>query len=90
MLTGGAGPVIALLILLNVLTVVVGVLVRAGRAWILCINVVAVVLFVELTAVLGGSAFAAGLAALDAFVFVALLRNRAWFDWRPPVQGPAR
>jgi hypothetical protein len=67
----------------------VGLLVRQGMAWILCINVVAVALFVELTAVPAGSAFAAGLAALDAFVFVALLRNRAWFDWRPPAEDPA-
>ena len=85
-----AGPVFGLLIALNVLTVVVGLLVRAGMAWILCVNVVAVALFVELTAVPGGSAFAAGLALLDAFVFVALLRNRAWFDWRPPPERVAR
>ena len=86
----GAGPVLALLLVLNVLTVGVGVLVRRGTAWILCINVVAIALFVELTAVPGGSAFAAGLAVLDAFVFVALLRNRAWFDWRPPAEDLAR
>ena len=86
----GAGFVIVLLMVLNVLTVLVGVLVRRGRAWILCINVVAIALFVELTAVPGGSAFAAGLAVLDAFVFVALLRNRAWFNWRPPAENLAR
>ena len=86
----GAGFVIALLVVLNVLTVVVGVLVRRGMAWILCINVVAIALFVEFTAVSGGSAFAAGLAVLDAFVFVGLLRNRAWFDWRPPADDLAR
>jgi hypothetical protein len=87
MLGAAAGPIIALLIVLNLLPVIVGVLVRRGVAWILCINVVAIALFVELTAVPSGGAFAAGLAALDAFVFIALLRNRAWFDWRPPAEN---
>lgn len=86
----GARPVIVLLVVLNVLTVAVGFLVRRGAAWIVCVNVVAILLFVELIAVPGGSATAALLAVLDAFVFVALLRNRAWFDWQPPVEEPTR
>jgi hypothetical protein len=86
----GARAVSALLLILNVLTVVVGVVVRRGAAWILCINVVAIALFVELTAVPGGGAYVAVLAALDAFVFVALLRNRAWFDWRAAAEDRAR
>lgn len=86
----GARPVIVLILALNVLTVVVGVLVRRGVAWIACINVVAVLLFIEFTAVPGGSAVAVLLAVLDAFVFVALARHRAWFDWRPPTEEPAR
>ena len=79
----GARPVIAVIMALNLLTIVVGLLVRRGQFWIVCINVVAVLLFVELTAVPGGSVTAALLAALDAFVFVALSRNRAWFEWQP-------
>jgi hypothetical protein len=71
-----------------VLTIVIGLLVRRGQAWLLCINVVAVLLFVELTAIPGGSATAAVLAVLDAFVFVALSRNRDWFDWRPSKRDP--
>lgn len=67
-----------------------GLLVRRGQAWIVCINVVAVLLFIELTAVPGGSAIAALLAVLDGFVFVALARNRAWFEWQPPKEIPAR
>jgi hypothetical protein len=82
--------VIALILALNVLTMIVGLLVRRGQAWILCINVVAVVLFVELTAVPAGNATAAVLALLDGFVFVALARNRDWFDWRPPTATGAR
>ena len=84
----GARPVIYLILALNALTIVIGLLVRRGRAWLLCINVVAVLLFVELTAIPGGSATAAVLAVLDAFVFVALSRNRDWFDWRPATRDP--
>jgi len=86
----GARPVIVLLALLNVLTVIVGALVRRGMAWIFCINVVAVLLFIELTAVPGGNAIAMLLVVLDGFVFVALARHRAWFDWRPPLEVPVR
>ena len=85
----GARPVIYLILALNALTIVIGLLVRRGRAWLLCINVVAVLLFVELTAIPGGSATAAVLALLDSFVFIALSRNRDWFDWRPPERDPA-
>jgi hypothetical protein len=86
----GAGPIISFIVALNLLTVVVGLLVRSGRYWVLCLNIVAVLLFVELTAVPGGSGTAALLALLDAFVFVALMRNRAWFEWRPPGEHAAR
>ena len=86
----GARPVIALIVVLNALTVVVGVLVRRGTVWILCINVVAVLLFVEFTAVPSGNATAVLLAVLDSFVFIALARNRAWFDWRPPEEASVR
>jgi uncharacterized ion transporter superfamily protein YfcC len=85
-----ARPVIALILALNVLTMIVGLLVRRGQAWVACINVVAVVLFLELTAVPAGNATAAVLALLDGFVFVALVRNRDWFDWRPPTAPGAR
>ncbi len=80
----GARPIVALLLALDVLTVIVGFLVRAGRGWLACINFVAVLVFVELTAIPDGSAIAILLAALDGFVFVTLARHRAWFDWRPP------
>lgn len=65
---------------LAVLTVVVGLLVRAGRAWILDVNVVAVALFVEATAL--PSAVAVLFVALDTIVLFALIRHRAWFE--PP------
>ncbi len=68
----------ALFIGLNVLTVIVGLLVRAGRAWVLAINVVAVVLFLEVTALPSGVAIV--FATLDTIVLFALIRHRGWFD----------
>lgn len=61
--------------------VVLGLLVRAGRAWIVAINVVAVAAFLEIT-----SLTFAGLVSmvLDLAVLVILLRERWWFQWRPP------
>jgi hypothetical protein len=75
------GIIGAVIVALDVLTVVVGILIRRGRAWILAINVVAVALFLEITALPAG--FAIMFTILDGLVLLALFRNRAWFDWRP-------
>ena len=80
----GAEPVIAIQYALIALTIFVGVQVRRGRAWLLCVTVVAVILFLDLSGVPSGNALAMMFATLDAFVFVTLIRHRAWFDWRPP------
>lgn len=85
-----ARPVIMLLVALNLLTVIVGFLVRRGMAWIACINAVAVLLFIEFTAVPGGSATAVLLVVLDAFVFITVTMHRAWFEWRPLAEDPVR
>ncbi len=79
---GDVGPIGVLVLGLNLLTVVVGFLIRGGRAWVLAINVVAIALFLELTALPSGLAFI--LATLDSIVLFALFRHRGWFDWRPP------
>lgn len=84
------GPILAIELGLDVLTVAIGLLVRAGRAWLVCINVVAVLVFIEVTAVSSGSAIAIILAFLDAFMFVAVARHRAWFDWRSETNGAMR
>jgi hypothetical protein len=63
---------------LGVVTVLVGLLVRAGRAWVIDVNVVAIVLFLEVTAL--PSAVAIVFVALDTIVLFALIRHRAWFD----------
>ena len=75
------GIIGAIIVVLDVLTVVVGILIRRGRAWILAINVVAVALFLEITALPAG--FAVMFTILDGLVLLSLFRNRAWFDWRP-------
>lgn len=86
----GARPVIVLILGLNAVTLAVGALVRRGQVWLLCINVVAVLLFIELTAIPSGSAIAALQAILDGYVFVALARNRGWFEWQPPNEASSR
>lgn len=79
--SGAATPGLDLVLLgLNVLTVIVGLLVRAGRAWVLALNVVAVVLFLEVTAL--PSPFAIVFTGIDSIVLFALIRHRSWF--RPP------
>ena len=84
------GIIAVLLVALNVLMVVLGVLIRRGQAWLIAVNVVAVALFVELTALPSG--FAIIFSLLDAVVLVALIRYRSWFDWRVdgvPAEGDA-
>lgn len=79
---GQTGPVGVLVMLLDILTIVVGVLIRSGRAWVVAINVVAIALFLELTAL--PSAFAIVFVVLDSIVLYALFRHRTWFDRRAP------
>ena len=66
---------------LNVVMVVLGVLIRRARAWVVAVNVVVVALFLEVTAL--PSAIAIVFIVLDTIVLAALIRYRAWFDWRP-------
>jgi hypothetical protein len=80
---GGDTGMLGLVILaLDILTVMVGVLIRMGRAWVFAINVVAIALFLELTAL--PSAFAIVFVVLDTLVLFSLFRHRGWFDWKPP------
>jgi hypothetical protein len=59
---------------------VLGVLVRYGRAWLVTVNVVAVVAFLELTS---GSLAGLFFGVPDVFVLLALFWERPWFQWRP-------
>lgn len=78
----------ALFLALNVVMIALGLAVRRGRGWVIAVNVVAVALFLELTALPSGYALVS--IVMDAIVLVALFRHRAWFFWAPPepVGGP--
>jgi hypothetical protein len=69
-------PLAALSIAIGVATVLLGLLVRSGRAWLVALNVAAVAGFLELT-----SLSPAGLlfSAMDVLVVILLLRDRPWF-----------
>ena len=70
------GPLTLVTIVLAAATLVLGVLVRFGRAWLVTINVVAVVAFLELTS---GSPVGLVFGGVDTVVVVALLLERPWF-----------
>jgi hypothetical protein len=80
-LLGGATDVPAELPLLSwalgLGLVVLGVLVRYGHAWLVAVNVLAILGFIELT-----SASVPGvlLGGIDVFVVLALFRERPWFQ----------
>lgn len=89
----GVAAGLALSTLVDVLLIVVGLLVRSGRGWVLGINVLAVAAFVYLSA--GLNVITLFFAAVYGAVLVMLLLNRPWFDaireWRatqPRVAGP--
>ena len=63
-------------------SILLGVLIRFGRAWLVALNLVAIAAFLELT-----SASIVGLlfGSLDLFVVLVLLFEQRWFRWSPPV-----
>lgn len=71
-------------IAVGVVLIALGALIRRGRAWLLALNVVAVLAFLEVA-----SATPTGLvfAALDVLVVALLLRTRWWFQWAAPEAG---
>ena len=75
---GGAeiGPLTIITIVLAAVTLLLGILVRYGHAWLVAVNVVAVVAFLELTS---GSPVGLLFGAVDTFFVFALLRERPWF-----------
>jgi len=80
-LPAGAGLLPVVLIGLNIVTIVTGVLIRNGRYWRVCINIVAITMFLYLTAF--PNPIATFYLVLDTVVFYALIRHRAWFEWDP-------
>ncbi len=70
-----------LTLVLNVAQVVVGLLVRAGRFWVLAVNYVAVLGFLDLAGATG-SPLALMLGVTELVVLAVLFTYRWWFDGR--------
>ena len=78
-LPAGTELILVITAALNLGSIAVGVLVRYGRAWLLDVNYVAVLGFLDLVAGTGsGLALLLGIA--DVVVVVILLLNKPWFD----------
>jgi hypothetical protein len=73
-------PIAALSMALGIGSVILGFLVRSGRAWLVAVNVLAVAGFLELTS---GTAPGFLFGGLDVIVVVLLMRDRPWFAWSP-------
>ncbi|HEX5013181.1 MAG TPA: hypothetical protein VFV72_03400 [Candidatus Limnocylindrales bacterium] len=74
-----AGGLLALTVAIDVATIAAGVLVRAGRLWLLVVNYVAVIGFLDLLRSTQ-SIVAVVLAVVDLAVLYVLFTNREWFD----------
>lgn len=72
---------VVLTAILNVGQIAVGVLVRAGRLWIVAVNYVAVLGFLDVAGA-GGSPLAFMLALMELGVLAVLFVYRWWFDGR--------
>lgn len=78
-LPAGTEIVVAITAALNLGSIGIGLLVRSGRAWLLAVNYVAVLGFLDLTAG-AGSGLALMLGLADVLVVVILLLHKPWFD----------
>jgi hypothetical protein len=85
-LPAGSEAILALTVLLDVGAVVSGVLARTGRLWVLAVNYVAVLAFLDIVAAIGGSPLALVLGLVNVLVVVILIAHKPWFDaisaWR--------
>jgi uncharacterized membrane protein len=77
----GTEAVLALTVVLDIGSVVIGLLIRMARAWVVAVNYVAVLGFLDLMAA-GGSGLALILGVADVFVVVLLFVHKPWFDAR--------
>ena len=75
----GTEPILVVTAALNLGSLAIGVLARFGRAWLVAVNYVAVLGFLDLTAG-AGSGLALMLGVADVIVVVILLLNKPWFD----------
>jgi hypothetical protein len=77
---GDPGVLLLITLAIGISTIVLGILIRFARAWIVALNVAAVAGYLELTA---GSQPGMIVGLLDVFVVLALLMTRPWFTWSP-------
>ena len=75
----GVEPILALTVALAIGSIVVGVLVRLGRFWLVAVNYAAVLGFLDLLGA-GASPLALMLGLTDVLVVVLLFRYKSWFD----------
>lgn len=77
----GGGDILVptiLTIVVATLALGLGIAIRFARGWLVTVNVVAVIAFLEL---LSQSSIGLLFGGLDVFVVLALFRERPWFDW---------
>jgi hypothetical protein len=81
--------VASLSLFIGAASVVLGLLLRAGRAWLVGINLIAIAGFLEL---ISGTVVGLLYGALDVFVVLALLATRDWFrqPLTPPTASPPK
>lgn len=77
----GTEPLLVITVVLDIGSIVIGVLIRMARAWVVAINYVAVLGFLDLMAA-GGSGLALILGVADILVVILLLVYKPWFDER--------
>ncbi|MEO8273614.1 MAG: hypothetical protein ABI620_06085 [Chloroflexota bacterium] len=68
----------AITIAVATMTLALGLATRVGRMWLVTVNVMAVIGFLEL---LSQTSIGLLFGALDVFVVLALVRERPWFEW---------
>jgi hypothetical protein len=84
----GVEPILALTVALAIGSIVVGVLVRLGRFWLVAVNYAAVLGFLDLLGA-GASPLALMLGLADVLVVVILFRDKPWFDELRRRRSPA-
>jgi hypothetical protein len=87
-LPAGAEVVFFVTVAIDIATILAGILIRTGRLWLLVVNYVAVLGFLDLTRA-GSSPVALMLAIGDIVVVVIVVMNRAWFSPVTPVTRDA-
>jgi hypothetical protein len=77
--TAAVVPFLGLTVALNLASIVVGVIVRLGRLWLLAVNFVAVLGFLDLTRA-GANPLALMLGVADVVALVIMFVHKPWFD----------